>query len=430
VILSRYRHEDSAGFEQIYSILHFFYIDSLLASHTGFDTLRLQRLRDVQATNLDGESGDELLVAKKSDLGTGIGEVWIYRGGPAFQLDSPTVIIRDTEATDGTSFHITTGDIDGDHKPDLMLSGLYGSTPPRVYRTKFFFSDATSPWSWANRPPDRVIDLDDSVRLLYPFVLYDLDGDGIGDAVATVYGGQQGGAYLYLSSAGKAARSRSYRLGDADVYLKSQQYVATGIDLGYLNDSLRRYQMLSMLAIDPNNPRLLGFSGGEHGPDASYDVVYNPLEDGLVENVFGTPSGAIPDVTGDGWDDLLAANPEYGAFTPAGIAIILAGGPYIPRDSTWLGVRDIAAEGKHDALSLWPNPVHNELNIAWRGDLKRMPQRFEVHDLLGRLIASGTVDAGRGAALWRCADVPAGTYLLTTFDRSGSIIASAMICKQ
>jgi hypothetical protein len=159
-------------------------------------------------------------------------------------------------------------------------------------------------------------------------------------------------------------------------------------------------------------------------------VEYNPSQDGLIESPFSGVSTAIPDVTGDGWDDLLAANPEYGAFTPAGIAIILAGGPYIPRDSTWLGVRDIAAEGKHDALSLWPNPVRDELNIAWRGDLKRMPSRFVVHDLLGRLIASGTVDAGRGAALWRCADVAVGCYLLSIFDATNTLLSSTEVIKQ
>jgi hypothetical protein len=74
--------------------------------------------------------------------------------------------------------------------------------------------------------------------------------------------------------------------------------------------------------------------------------------------------------------------------------------------------------------------VHEELNIAWRGDLKQMPARFEIHDMSGRRVASGDAEPWRGAALWCAAGVPTGTYLLSVFDNSGQLIATATIVKE
>jgi len=75
-------------------------------------------------------------------------------------------------------------------------------------------------------------------------------------------------------------------------------------------------------------------------------------------------------------------------------------------------------------------PMQDHLNIYWRGDLARMPARFEIHDVTGNHIASGSVDPSRGAALWNCADVPPGTYLLSVFDREGSLLVTARSIKQ
>jgi hypothetical protein len=74
-------------------------------------------------------------------------------------------------------------------------------------------------------------------------------------------------------------------------------------------------------------------------------------------------------------------------------------------------------------------PARDVLNIAWRGDLKQMPHHFEVHDIAGRLVAEGAVDASAGSAVWRCGDAPAGAYLLSVFDDRYRIITSATILK-
>ena len=81
-------------------------------------------------------------------------------------------------------------------------------------------------------------------------------------------------------------------------------------------------------------------------------------------------------------------------------------------------------------LAIRANPVREQLNIAWRGDLQRMSQRFEVHDMLGKPIVSGPVPDGDGAALWEYASVAAGAYIISIFDQQGDRLASEPIVKQ
>ena len=90
----------------------------------------------------------------------------------------------------------------------------------------------------------------------------------------------------------------------------------------------------------------------------------------------------------------------------------------------------IAGEGHERAIAVWPNPVRDHLNIAWRGDLKRMPNRFTVHDMLGQLVASGEVEPGHGAALWRCENVVDNLYVVSMFDAEKNMIGTTTVVKQ
>jgi hypothetical protein len=108
--------------------------------------------------------------------------------------------------------------------------------------------------------------------------------------------------------------------------------------------------------------------------------------------------------------------------------LILGGGPDIPRDAS-LGVEAVAGEGYSDAVSIWPNPLGEELHIAWRGDLRRMPRRFVVYDMVGREVARGEAESWRGEALWHCAGVGSGAYVLTVYDEHGSLITSVRLVK-
>ena len=132
----------------------------------------------------------------------------------------------------------------------------------------------------------------------------------------------------------------------------------------------------------------------------------------------------------DGYEDFAVVNYMYGAFVNTGIAIILSGGPEIPLDDTTLSVAEYPVAGESGGLYLWPNPVVDELHIAWRGDLPQKPSRFVVYDMLGREVVAGSVDSWRGSASWHCADVSSGTYLLVAFDNNDERIASATVIKR
>jgi hypothetical protein len=59
-----------------------------------------------------------------------------------------------------------------------------------------------------------------------------------------------------------------------------------------------------------------------------------------------------------------------------------------------------------------------------------MPQRFEVHDINGRLVARGEVPAGSPAAVWQCSEADSGTYVLSVIDGDGNHLASVPVIKQ
>ena len=169
-------------------------------------------------------------------------------------------------------------------------------------------------------------------------------------------------------------------------------------------------------------------SGGSWGPDNDYDATYPTAH--FPDYPFAFHSKGVRDVTGDGWDDFLGARDNFGAIVSEGIAILLAGGPYIPFDDPTVSVREEPVAGDDGGLYLWPNPVIDELNIAWRGDLAQMPARFEVFNSRGESIVSGSVDPWQGKALWECADVANGSYVLVGYDQEGRQIGSAPVLIQ
>lgn len=384
--------------------LDFFDADSGRVADTPSMTRQAQaqgcllRVERVLACDLDLDGADELIVSAAGswcgDVISVTGEIWIYRGGPGFQVDTPTVIIRD-ESDNGNFYDLHIGRIDEDEYPDLFC----------VTRT-----GARIRWGGADLLAlDRQIDR--SINAPTPFAhLLDANGDGRSDML---WRAGFPNVYLHLSSDAKDARSRAFGVSDAD-----RIYVGSGtatFSIGPLNDSADRYEMFGV-----SSGRTDGvdydFSGGVSGPDAVYDA----WNSGSMKNY--APLG---DVDGNGWRDLLCGNPDG-----AGAAVVFGGGPYIPRDSMPLSaIRDIAIDGRRAAISVWPNPATDVVHIAWRGDLWRTPERFVVHDALGRLVASGEADHHRGEVVWRCGGRPTGAYLLTIFDRSGAIIATSAIVK-
>jgi hypothetical protein len=393
------REFDSSGLGTLYW-LDFFDADSGRIADTPSMTRQAQaqgcllRVERVLACDLDLDGADELIVSAAGswcgDVISVTGEIWIYRGGPDFHVDTPTVIIRD-ESDNGNFYDLHIGTLDDNEYPDLFCVTRNGA------RIRWGGADLLA----LVRAPDRV------VGTVNRFLdVLDSDGDGRSDLLWL-------GPYIHLSTSGKVARTRSFDGIDAD-----RRFLGSGgstFVIGPLNDSADRYEMFGV-----SSGRTDGvdydFSGGISGPDAVYDA----WNSGSMKNY--APLG---DVDGNGWRDLLCGNPDG-----SGAAVVFGGGPYIPRDSMPLSaIRDIAIDGRRAAISIWPNPATDVVHIAWRGDLGRTPERFVVHDALGRLVASGAADHHRGEVVWRCGGRPTGAYLLTIFDRSGTIIATSAVMK-
>jgi hypothetical protein len=369
---------------------------------------------DFLAADLDGDGDDELILATRYVDGEGrYGQLWIYEGGPGFQVDTPSVVIKDPELNDDY-FRVHAGDIDGDHRIDLMT---VKRAAPNVTKAVFYWG--SNGWPSIGRQPDLsvVTGHTQSFDATEFATLIDCDGDHIMDVITE-------GAHIWRSGSGKDPHTRAWSFPDADIYLKSAGGpFGPGGRPGYLNS--KRYEMVAT----GWSPGTILFSGGPEGPDLAYDATYYPGLDTLQGRVPIT--SPVGDVNGDGWDDAIGGTEYYPSeFDMRGIAVIVAGGPYIPNDDPALGVHEVALERKPNALSLWPNPVRDELNIAWRGDLARMPRRFEIHDMLGRLVASGSVPDGDGAARWRCSEEPTGDYLLSIFDVDGIPLASVHFLKR
>lgn len=393
------------------------WIDTAIATHMNTRTMSpIVEIfpHDFLVTDLDEDGADELILTLggviRDSVLTQWGEFWIFKGGPDFQLDTPSTIIK-VPMIGGV--HAYLGDFDGDNHTDLVT---WDTDPPaldRFHTLSFYFGDGTLD-GYARPENRRVITLGDGYpRAHFGIEVLDCDGDGRADLVMNTVDSPEQGVYFFRSRTGKNARTRSYMLADADNVLAIR---ASYYRVGHLNDSTRRFDML-MLYDHSEDAKML--SGGENGPDSTYDAYYS-------SSVFGRPFPA-PDIDGDGWDDLIVGSPTNN-FN-AGLAVILAGGPEIPRDPT-MGVEAIAGEGHAAAISTWPNPARDLLHIAWRGDLRRMPHRFIVHDILGRKVATGDVEPDAGAAIWHCGDIPSGVYLLSIYDRADRLIATQRIIKR
>ena len=387
----------------------------------------------VAVMEIDGRAGDELtLVEERLYRGDSLyetAEVWFYLGGPDFQLDSHSVLIRDTGLFGPPSnFSARFADLDGDRRVDMVMSGTYPGVGEML---RFYWGDDDSPASWSRRPPDRDVRLvhgQIGINDLLSANFGDFDGDGITDLASQEYE-DVAGVRVYLSSSGKNVRTRSFDLADADVTY-SEDYSLSRWRVGPLNDSLQRFDMLPVGGtISPGQTARFLVSGGSLGPDHDYEAWYAPGLDGLFNEFVFNVGAAVGDITSDGWPDLLYGAPNYG-IAQQGIAFVLAGGPEIPLDDPSMAVEEYPVAGESGGLYLWPNPVEDELHIAWRGNLRLMPARFKIFELNGELIIESDADAHHGEMLWKCAGVAAGIYLLIVYDNDNNRIADARIIKR
>ena len=365
------------------------------------------RAKTFHVADLDLDGDDELIVVAPVSQRNGAylsnGEIWIYEGGPGFQVDSPTVVIRDAEHH-GDEYTLCIGDIDGDRYPDLVCVTFTGG------RIRWGGPEIRS----LDRPVDRMFSIAHA-RL----DLLDVDGDGTSDLLWK-------DGYLHVSSSGKNARLRGFDQADAD-----RHYVARGestFNAGPLNDSADRYSMIGINSALGDNVDLF-FSRAHGSPDARYEGIYSTQADGLGQGYARQVSTPLGDVDGNGWRDFLCGSDRFN--DPRGIAVVIGGGPHIPRDSMPASaIRDITVDGRHAAISVWPNPATDNVHIAWRGDFSRTPATFTVHDALGRLVARGDAEGARGEVVWRCAERPTGMYMISIYDRHRGVLAAVALAKR
>lgn len=369
-------------------------------------------LDGMHAADVDSDGYDELIVAShrgaNSSISDNHAEVWIFRGGPDFALDEPDYIIRDDEEHLGSRAAVRCADIDGDGNADVVtvVDQYRGSLATKM---KIYFGNGRV--DGYPQTPDRVVETS-SIRVFLP----DVDGDAIGDILLDF-----DRMTVFRSGAGKSARTRSYTAEDVDLI---DTEPGRGVELGPLNDNSRRYAM-----VGSKGAALRAYSGGPGGPDGFFDAWYYATADGFISDNWNRFSAPLGDVNGDGWNDVIFGDDYHPSDAmPGGIAIILGGGAYIPRDSFDISaIRDIAIADLADALTVWPLPARDHVTIAWRGDLEEMPARIDVHDALGRSILSQRLGWGASHVQLECAGWLAGVYVVSLRDALGRVIATLSI---
>ena len=390
--------------------------------------------RDIYVLDVNNDDVDDVIIPL---LGTRVdttrtadkdNQVWIYFGGENFQLDEPDVIIRDThEVGDAHNWTVRFFDFDGNGQMDMLLGGTYDGVGDMI---RFYWGNDNSPSSWAEHPPDHDLPLihgQIGINSIFGLGIYDLDGDGAVDLASQEYE-DVAGVRVYLSSR-KSIRERSFTLEDADVYYQGD-WTMNSLSAGALNDSTGTYEMLPIGGLTKLNHHARYYvSGSPNGPNHDYEAWYVPAEDGVPKVFIFSLGGEIGDINNDGWSDVGYSTPQ-GPALPSGVAVVLAGGPYIPFDDPSTVVEEVPIAGESGGLFLWPNPVRDVLQIAWRGNLKEKPTRFAVFDMVGREVVSGTVDPYVGAARWDCVSVASGAYILVAYAADDRVIATAEVLKQ
>jgi hypothetical protein len=233
------------------------------------------------------------------------------------------------------------------------------------------------------------------------FNMMDVDGDSIKDIV-TLYG------TILRSSTGKSARTRTWR--DVDNFVSLNGTLIWS--LGYLSGS--RYAMFGITrTLDV--PSLVGYCGGPRGPNDSYDAAISAADIGAVEPPFYDVH-PIPDVTGDGWDDLLTTDFEYYVPSQYGYVVLVAGGDYIKNDDPSASVAiSVSTPG---VVNIWPNPAFASSTVSW--NVAMNISEVDLIDVLGRTIARNDISQTPASLELDLTDLPNGQYFVRLLSTLGT----------
>jgi hypothetical protein len=352
---------------------------------------RWMALRKAAAIDLDHDGADELLMLLdyiSADSIVHNGDLWIFRGGPDFQLTTPRVMIHDV----GSTFALA--DLDGDGDTDMVSAD---STRVMFWRGG---ADDMTRWVYPDRTVRRTVG---SSSAGGRFALLDCDGDGGKDIVFTI--GDH--PCLFRTGTGKSVWTRSFEQDDADLILpRVPVYAAVGHFCGS-----GRYESLAL-----GGKELNILPGGPGGLSTISRAWYSEPPDSNLEVIDIRLAG---DVNADGWDDLSCLVHIHYSESH-GTVIRALGGPRYPDErGQRLGVDDETDRSIPPDLRVRPQPAGGWLNVAWGECLQGRPGLIVVHDLLGREVIRREVGEGEREALLACDDLPPGAYLVSLSPRNG-----------
>ena len=145
-----------------------------------------------------------------------------------------------------------------------------GSYPNGGEMLRFYWGDENSPESWSQREADRDLALvhgEVGINSIAGMGLFDLDGDGAKD-IGSYEFAEVSGSRIYLSSR-KSIRTRSFHIDSSDFFVSNA--VVTSLEMGYLNDSSQRYEVVGFGGELHQEDALFIVSGGSYGPDHDYE---------------------------------------------------------------------------------------------------------------------------------------------------------------
>lgn len=389
---------------------------------------------NMRSGDLNGDGIEDMII---NDPSNGPGKIWIYYGPPrGAWIPDDSIVVPYNRGDSWFSDCMAVGDLNGDGVSDIIAGrsrylafsgGLQNWNYLYVY-----YTDPKVPFSQSQRAADLILDsresptADSSRVYMHWASLVDMNADGLQDIY---YDYPDGGFVHFGSSAGISAQPDRVLSRGGWPYLLTNAYM-----IGDLNsDGYRDYAIgaggtaIGLVTYWPGRATGItsrSFGSSTIGTSGHYG-----------ENRSGDCLADVGDINGDGYDDVLVAEPWTGDGSHQNGFFHILGGNKNLKVTVDVG----SAYAIPSALSIgpvWPNPTHGSSTA-----LVTLPApstvRVSVHDLLGRelrVLRTGQLAAGRHPLGWDACDaagrpVAAGTYLFTVQSNTGTVTTTILVTR-